>query len=115
MEKVLQLLAKIVAGAIQDLDRGVILGTRSFGKGLVQRPLDLSYGTQVKVTISRYYTPSGRCIQAWIIQKKTQTEKLSKKSQDEFNAFKTKAGRTVYDGGGVLPDIEIKKKPKQQQ
>ncbi|MDP5027168.1 MAG: S41 family peptidase, partial [Flavobacterium sp.] len=62
--------SEIVAGAIQDLDRGVILGTRSFGKGLVQRPLDLSYGTQVKVTISRYYTPSGRCIQALDYSKK---------------------------------------------
>ena len=99
--------SEIVAGAIQDLDRGVILGTRSFGKGLVQRPLDLSYGTQVKVTISRYYTPSGRCIQALDYSKKDETGKAIKKSQNEFNAFKTKAGRTVYDGGGVLPDIEI--------
>ena len=99
--------SEIVAGAIQDLDRGVILGTRSFGKGLVQRPLDLSYGTQVKVTISRYYTPSGRCIQALDYSKKDETGKAVKKSQNEFNAFKTKAGRTVYDGGGVLPDIEI--------
>jgi carboxyl-terminal processing protease len=99
--------SEIVAGAIQDLDRGVILGTRSFGKGLVQRPLDLSYGTQVKVTISRYYTPSGRCIQALDYSKKDETGKAIKKSQNEFNAFKTKVGRTVYDGGGVLPDIEI--------
>ena len=99
--------SEIVAGAIQDLDRGVILGTRSFGKGLVQRPLDLSYGTQVKVTISRYYTPSGRCIQALDYSKKDENGKALKKSQNEFNAFKTKAGRIVYDGGGVLPDIEI--------
>jgi len=99
--------SEIVAGAIQDLDRGVILGTRSFGKGLVQRPLDLSYGTQVKVTISRYYTPSGRCIQALDYSKKDENGKAIKKSQNEFNAFKTKAGRTVYDGGGVLPDLEI--------
>lgn len=99
--------SEIVAGAIQDLDRGVILGTRSFGKGLVQRPLDLSYGTQVKVTISRYYTASGRCIQALDYSKKDETGKAMKKSQNEFNAFKTKAGRIVYDGGGVLPDIEI--------
>ncbi|EAZ96774.1 C-terminal processing peptidase, tail-specific protease [Flavobacteria bacterium BAL38] len=99
--------SEIVAGAIQDLDRGVILGTRSFGKGLVQRPLDLSYGTQVKVTISRYYTPSGRCIQALDYSKKDENGKAIKKSQNEFNAFKTKAGRTVYDGGGVLPDVEI--------
>jgi carboxyl-terminal processing protease len=99
--------SEIVAGAIQDLDRGVILGSRSFGKGLVQRPLDLSYGTQVKVTISRYYTPSGRCIQALDYSKKDENGKALKKSQNEFNAFKTKAGRTVYDGGGVLPDVEI--------
>lgn len=99
--------SEIVAGAIQDLDRGVVLGSRSFGKGLVQRPLDLSYGTQVKVTISRYYTPSGRCIQALDYSKKDENGKATKKAQNEFNAFKTKAGRTVYDGGGVLPDIEI--------
>ena len=67
--------SEIVAGAIQDLDRGVVLGSRSFGKGLVQRPLDLSYGTQVKVTISRYYTPSGRCIQALDYSKKDENGK----------------------------------------
>ena len=99
--------SEIVAGAIQDLDRGVVLGSRSFGKGLVQRPLDLSYGTQVKVTISRYYTPSGRCIQALDYSKKDENGKAIKKTQNEFNAFKTKAGRTDYDGGGVLPDVEI--------
>jgi len=99
--------SEIVAGAIQDLDRGVVLGSRSFGKGLVQRPLDLSYGTQVKVTISRYYTPSGRCIQALDYSKKDENGKAIKKVQTEFNSFKTKAGRTVYDGGGVLPDVEI--------
>ena len=99
--------SEIVAGAIQDLDRGVVLGSRSFGKGLVQRPLDLSYGTQVKVTISRYYTPSGRCIQALDYSKKDENGKAIKKAQTEFNSFKTKAGRTVFDGGGVLPDVEI--------
>ena len=99
--------SEIVAGAIQDLDRGVILGSRSFGKGLVQRPLDLSYGTQVKVTISRYYTPSGRCIQALDYSKKDADGKAIKKTENDFNAFKTKAGRIVYDGGGVMPDVEI--------
>ncbi len=75
--------SEIVAGAIQDLDRGVILGSRSFGKGLVQRPLDLSYGTQVKVTISRYYTPSGRCIQELDYSKKDENKKAIKKAQKE--------------------------------
>lgn len=99
--------SEIVSGAIQDLDRGVVMGSRSFGKGLVQRPLNLSYGTQVKVTISRYYTPSGRCIQALDYGHKDKNGKAVKKAQNEFNAFQTKKGRTVYDGGGVLPDVEI--------
>lgn len=99
--------SEIVAGALQDLDRAVILGSRSFGKGLVQRPLNLSYGTQVKVTISRYYTPSGRCIQALDYSRKDENGKAIKKTQEEFNAFKTKKGRTVYDGGGIQPDITI--------
>ena len=100
--------SEIVSGALQDLDRAVILGSRSFGKGLVQRPLNLSYGTQVKVTISRYYTPSGRCIQALDYSRKDENGKAIKKTQEEFNAFKTKKGRTVYDGGGIEPDIAIK-------
>lgn len=99
--------SEIVSGALQDLDRAVILGSRSFGKGLVQRPLNLSYGTQVKVTISRYYTPSGRCIQALDYSRKDSNGKAIKKTQEEFNAFNTKKGRTVYDGGGIQPDIAI--------
>lgn len=99
--------SEIVAGALQDLDRAVILGSRSFGKGLVQRPLNLSYGTQVKVTISRYYTPSGRCIQALDYSRKDANGKAIKKAQNEFTAFTTKMGRTVYDGGGISPDIAI--------
>lgn len=99
--------SEIVSGALQDLDRAVIIGSRSFGKGLVQRPLNLSYGTQVKVTISRYYTPSGRCIQALDYSQKDANGKAIKKEQDQFNAFQTKKGRTVYDGGGIQPDIEI--------
>lgn len=99
--------SEIVSGALQDLDRAVVVGNRSFGKGLVQRPFNLAYGTQVKVTISKYYTPSGRCIQATDYSKKDENGKPIKTSEKEYNAFKTKKGRTVYDGGGVMPDVEI--------
>lgn len=99
--------SEIVAGALQDLDRAVIVGTRSFGKGLVQRPLDLTYGTQLKVTISRYYTPSGRCIQALDYSKRDASGKAVRTDAKNYNAFKTKKGRTVYDGGGIMPDVEL--------
>jgi carboxyl-terminal processing protease len=99
--------SEIVAGALQDLDRAVIVGSRSFGKGLVQRPLDLTYGTQVKVTISRYYTPSGRGIQALDYTHKDIDGKAIRIDKKNYNAFKTRKGRTVYDGGGILPDIEL--------
>ena len=99
--------SEIVSGALQDLDRAVILGSRSFGKGLVQRTVDLTYGTQLKVTISRYYTPSGRCIQALDYAHKDKNGVALKTDSKNFNAFKTRKGRTVYDGGGVLPDIEL--------
>ena len=99
--------SEIVSGALQDLDRAVIVGSRSFGKGLVQRPLDLTYGTQVKVTISRYYTPSGRGIQALDYTHKDADGKAIRIDKKNYNAFKTKSGRTVYDGGGILPDVEL--------
>ena len=97
--------SEIVSGALQDLDRAVVLGSRSFGKGLVQRPLELTYGTQVKVTISRYYTPSGRGIQALDYTHKDADGKAIRIDQKDYNAFKTRNGRTVYDGGGILPDV----------
>lgn len=99
--------SEIVSGALQDLDRAVVLGSRSFGKGLVQRTVELTYGTQLKVTISRYYTPSGRCIQALDYAHKDKNGVAQKTDAKNFNAFKTRKGRTVYDGGGVLPDIEL--------
>jgi carboxyl-terminal processing protease len=99
--------SEIVSGALQDLDRAVIIGSRSFGKGLVQRPVDLTYGTQLKVTISRYYTPSGRCIQALDYSNKDKNGIATKTEAKNYTAFKTRKGRTVYDGGGILPDIEL--------
>src|SRR5690554_4040077 len=99
--------SEIVSGGLQDLDRAVIIGARSFGKGLVQRPKKLTYGTQLKVTISRYYTPSGRCIQALDYWHRDENGDPIRKDAKEYNAFKTKGGRTVYDGGGILPDIQL--------
>ncbi|WP_299883568.1 S41 family peptidase [uncultured Lacinutrix sp.] len=96
--------SEIVAGTLQDLDRGVVVGARSFGKGLVQRPKKLTYGTQLKVTISRYYTPSGRCIQALDYWNKDDKGNAVRVKQKDYNAFKTKNGRKVFDGGGVFPD-----------
>jgi len=101
--------SEIVSGALQDLDRAVIVGSRSFGKGLVQRPKKLTYGTQLKVTISRYYTPSGRCIQALDYWHRDKDNKAVRTDKKDYNAFKTKKGRTVYDGGGVDPDVKIAK------
>ena len=100
--------SEIVSGSLQDYDRAVIMGKRSFGKGLVQRYRALSYGTQLKLTISKYYTPSGRCIQELDYENRdAKTGEVPKFSDSRINAFKTANGRTVYDGGGVLPDIEI--------
>jgi len=99
--------SEIVSGGLQDLDRAVIIGARSFGKGLVQRPKKLTYGTQLKVTISRYYTPSGRCIQALDYWNRDENGDPIRLDPKEYNKFKTKGGRTVYDGGGIMPDIEL--------
>jgi len=99
--------SEIVSGALQDLDRAVILGARSFGKGLVQRPKPLVYGTQMKITISRYYTPSGRCIQALDYWHRDEDGKATRVKKENYNMFKTKKGRSVYDGGGIQPDLEM--------
>ncbi|UZO81824.1 S41 family peptidase [Aquimarina sp. ERC-38] len=99
--------SEIVSGGIQDLDRGVVIGARSFGKGLVQRPKKLTYGTQIKITISRYYTPSGRCIQALDYWNRDKNNEATRIREQDFKAFTTKNGRTVYDGGGIQPDIEM--------
>ena len=92
---------------MQDLDRAVIIGARSFGKGLVQQPKKLTYGTQLKITISRYYTPSGRCIQSLDYWNRDEDGNAVRLLESDYNAFKTKKGRLVYDGGGIKPDIEI--------
>ncbi|MDC6362131.1 MULTISPECIES: S41 family peptidase [Flavobacteriaceae] len=97
--------SEIVSGGLQDLDRAVIMGARSFGKGLVQRPLKLTYGTQLKVTISRYYTPSGRCIQS--LDYWHRDEEGNAVRNTDFKEFSTKNGRKVQDGGGVMPDVVI--------
>ena len=99
--------SEIVSGVMQDLDRGVIIGSRSFGKGLVQQSRKLSYNTQLKVTIAKYYTPSGRCIQALDYSNRNKDGSVGKIQDSLKTAFKTKNGRTVYDGGGIEPDIEV--------
>jgi carboxyl-terminal processing protease len=99
--------SEIVAGSFQDFDRGVIVGKRTYGKGLVQNVVPLSYNTRMKVTISKYYIPSGRCIQAIDYGDKSEGKKHKKVSDSTFVAFKTKNGRLVYDKGGIEPDIKI--------
>ncbi|MFC0185482.1 S41 family peptidase [Pseudarcicella hirudinis] len=103
--------AEIVAGVIQDYDRGVLIGQRSFGKGLVQITRDLSYNTKLKVTTAKYYIPSGRCIQAIDYSHRNPDGSAGKLPDSLKKAFKTKSGRIVYDGGGVSPDIEVEKQP----
>ena len=99
--------SEIVGGALQDFDRAVVLGERSFGKGLVQRYFPLTYGTQAKITISKYYTPSGRCIQELDYASRNEDGVVLKFSDKAVAAFQTKNGRVVYDGGGIQPDIKI--------
>lgn len=97
--------SEIVSGALQDLDRGVVVGQRSYGKGLVQQTRPLSYNSQLKVTVAKYYTPSGRCIQALDYSHRNEDGSVDKVADSLISAFKTKNGRIVYDGGGVAPDI----------
>ena len=99
--------SEITSGAIQDLDRGIILGTRTYGKGLVQIPIDLPYNTNMKVTTSKYYIPSGRCIQA-INYKKGSGGYREHIPDSLTKVFFTRNGREVRDGGGIKPDVEVK-------
>ena len=99
--------SEIVSGVIQDLDRGVIVGTRSFGKGLVQTTRDLSYNTKLKLTTAKYYIPSGRCIQALDYSHRNKDGSVGKVPDSLITKFQTRVGRDVYDGGGVLPDVKV--------
>ncbi|GAA3992844.1 S41 family peptidase [Hymenobacter antarcticus] len=99
--------SEIVSGVLQDYDRAVVVGERTFGKGLVQATRPLSYNSQLKVTTAKYYIPSGRCIQEIDYAHRSDDGSLGKFPDSLRTAFKTTAGRTVYDGGGVAPDIEV--------
>ncbi len=98
--------SEILAGSLQDLDRAVIVGQKTFGKGLVQNVVPLSYGTQLKITVAKYYIPSGRCIQA--IDYSHKSENGGKIPDSLASSFKTRNARTVYDNGGITPDIKVK-------
>lgn len=100
--------SEIVAGSLQDLDRAVIIGQRSYGKGLVQQTFNLPYNSLVKITIAKYYVPSGRCVQALDYTHRKDDGSVVKVADSLMHEFKTKDGRSVYDGGGVFPDIFVK-------
>ena len=99
--------SEIVAGSLQDFDRAVIIGSRSYGKGLVQNIVELSYNSQMKVTVSKYFIPSGRCIQALDYSHRDENGRAVKVPDSLKTAFKTRNGRTVYDGFGIEPDVEV--------
>lgn len=99
--------SEIVSGTIQDLDRGVVIGTRTFGKGLVQTTRDLSYNSKLKVTTAKYYIPSGRCIQTLDYSHRNEDGSVGTIPDSLISEFTTRAGRKVYDGGGISPDIVI--------
>ena len=99
--------SEIVSGSLQDLDRAVIIGERSYGKGLVQNILPMPYNSQMKVTVSKYFIPSGRCIQAIDYKHRDENGRAIKVPDSLKTAFSTRHGRTVYDGFGIEPDIEV--------
>ena len=99
--------SEIVSGSIQDLDRGIIVGQRSYGKGLVQQTRKLSYNSQLKLTVAKYYIPSGRCIQALDYSNRNEDGSVGKVVDSLMGSFKTRNGRQVKDGGGILPDIIV--------
>jgi len=103
--------SEIVAGALQDLDRAVIIGQRSYGKGLVQQTFSMPYNSLVKITISKYYVPSGRCIQALDYTHRKEDGSVVKVADSLIHEFKTKSGRSVYDGSGIYPDVFVKQEP----
>lgn len=98
--------SEIVSGALQDLDRALIIGKRTFGKGLVQQTRDLVYNAKVKITVAKYYIPSGRCVQALDYSARDEEGRVEKVPDSLITAFKTKNGRVVYDGAGIMPDIK---------
>lgn len=100
--------AEILAGSLQDLDRAVVIGTRTFGKGLVQTPRQLPYGATMKITTSKYYIPSGRCVQAIDYKNRHENGGVARVADSLTTVFHTAAGREVRDGGGVTPDITVK-------
>ncbi|WCT15071.1 S41 family peptidase [Mucilaginibacter jinjuensis] len=100
--------SEIVAGSLQDLDRAVIIGQRSYGKGLVQQTFTLPYNSLVKITIAKYYIPSGRCVQALDYTHRKDDGSVNKMADSSLHEYKTKDGRSVYDGSGVYPDIMVK-------
>jgi len=99
--------AEVLAGALQDLDRAVIVGRRSYGKGVVQSVRPLPFNQKLKITTARYYTPSGRCVQAVDYAHRTASGGASKIADSLINRFSTRAGRVVYDGSGIAPDEEL--------
>lgn len=101
--------SEIVAGTLQDLDRGIVIGQKSFGKGLVQTTKSLSFKSKLKVTTAKYYTPSGRCIQAIDYSNRNEDGSVGKVPDSLKTEYKTKGGRVVWDGGGVEPDVDIER------